>query len=238
VRCESTLRGGWDAWSENVSAHGGALTSPLRIEISSRLRLSFTLPTGQTTPIDAVVQWMREFPLLMGVRLEGADPAYAQFLSSPGARIAPGIFVPDIGQSGSALAPEGTDWEGRLPARLLDAALRPAENTRLARYGDELPIRFGTGAGQVRRGFTTDLSPQGLGLSAREIPPIGAVVWVDITLPDSRLARVEGVMTWLRSVPAHGLEIGGLKVQRADEPFYQLVLDRQRAAAAGLSRLR
>ena len=217
---------------------GAAIVSAVAVETRTRLSVMFESPAGRSDPLEAVVRWTRPGERrTFGVQLE-PNPSSARFLLASGARIAPGIFVPEHGERVDA-APVKPLESGTGPRR--GGADGPAGDAapRLIRYEDTLPTRFGVGLKLVRRGFTFDLSAQGVGLRAADVPAAGTELWMDITLPEGRLARVEGNVAWSRprlSGAAHA--DAGIRVEHADERFFLLVLDRQRAASSGIIRLR
>lgn len=219
LRFSDALHGTLTGWSRDLSFTGIGIAASHVLPERTRLSLIVTLPEGNTRPMDGVVKWMRRGnPGLMGVQLDQMDRGLRSLVTAPSTRIAPGVFVP----KSQALE--------EVPAR---SPLPLPREARLKRYRDELPLRIRTG-NHVLRGFTFDLSPRGVGLRAASIPPCGTEVLVEITLPEGGMARVEGTVTWV-SPPRRGEPMrGGVVAEYAGEEFFELVLDRQRAASAGM----
>ncbi len=96
--CTASLQGRWRGSTENVSATGAAIVSAVAVEARTRLWVIFRARPGGTEPLEAVVRWTRPGERrTFGIQLDG-DPSSARLLLAAGARIAPGIFVPEGGE--------------------------------------------------------------------------------------------------------------------------------------------
>lgn len=102
---------------------------------------------------------------------------------------------------------------------------------RAPRVRKRLAIRFGSGDARGSSGFTTNLSPRGLGIMSYAVLPYGTKVSIEFVLPGGNTCQLEGVVVWAKQGAAQFRAPGtmGLRVTWADEDFFQFVAHLLRA---------
>ncbi len=110
---------------------------------------------------------------------------------------------------------------------------------RTQRIKKRIAVRYGPAYPLLGTGFTTNVSPRGLAMSASSVFKPGTTLVLELRLPGEDLIRVGGVVAWaLRGAPAMGLPSTlGVEITGADESFFRFLgklpgFDGDRAAAS------
>lgn len=92
---------------------------------------------------------------------------------------------------------------------------------RPSRYRKRLAIRFGASEPLLSGGFTTNISPRGLGIQGAASMPPGQRLMIAVRLPDGVISRVEGVVSWSRrGSTTMGIPSAlGVRLDRLDAAF-------------------
>lgn len=228
--------------SVNLSSRGIGVASNTILPIGTTVRMELSLATGQLSHLSGVVVWaMRgalalNLPGSMGIRIDASDEAFLGLLARMTADTHdtdPELAPVAMRDTAPELAPVATpkhptvDWwqdpdtEASTPGR----GSRPVDAvSRVPRFFEQVPLRFGLNAALNLRGFTDNISRTGMAVSCPAALAPSETMLFALTLPDDRLCHGTGLVMWSRlgreaSAP-HSM---GVRITRVEKNFKELL---------------
>jgi hypothetical protein len=213
----------------NLSARGVGISSPTIYPAGTPIAMELSLASGEQSRMTGVVIWSTRtamalnLPGTMGVRIDTPDQVFLQLVSR---------LAAEREDTDPALTPVvppriEDDWwqdpDSEKTPRPKEPRPAPAV-ARVPRFFEQVPVRFGLTAQLSLRGFTENISRNGMAiLGSSTLAPNDTVLFA-LTLPDERLCHGTGSVMWTRlgreRAPQHSM---GVRITRVESNFKDLL---------------